>query len=179
MQQLDRATKEYFMLDFGGSRFTHYPSGDTCLRHQWMVGRPDGAKWTEALKEFFARHPDVSVIVNSRFEIIDNANSFPHRGGDFNVGDVILVRVKEGDDDWGVCAKTITARSNFQGSDIVDPYHTFELDDGNAFYWDDHSNGWFTFRQGETDNQRVRLPVPGENVQTLDEKKANSTKWKP
>lgn len=51
MLKLNRSLHtEYFMLDFAGQRFTHYPSGDTCLRHEWMV-YPRRAAWIEKLPD--------------------------------------------------------------------------------------------------------------------------------
>jgi hypothetical protein len=172
MQKLDHSTTaEYFELDMASQRFTHYPSGDTCLRHEWMHGRRYGEAWTKKLTEFFERHPDVSVIVNSRHEIIDSANSLPHRGGDYNVGDIVLVNVAEGEDDWGLCAKTIKERIDLAGDEFFDPHHRFKLDDDTLLFWRDGSNGWFTSApQGEY--IRARRPIEGEETLTLEQKKA-------
>jgi hypothetical protein len=168
---LDRTTTPYFELDFGSDRLTHYPTGDTCLRDEWMRGR-DAAKWTEKLTEFLARHPDTSIIVNARGDIIDNANSFPHRGGDFKVDDVVLVRVRIGDEDWGPCARTVVARREFAGDAVTDVHHWFELDDGSDLGWEQSLNGWFAWRRDPYEHAvRARAPFEGEVVQTLEEKR--------
>ncbi|MCV9963858.1 hypothetical protein OIU34_18435 [Pararhizobium sp. BT-229] len=170
--KLDRSTiAEYFELDFGGDRLTHYPSGDTCLRHQWMRSR-DTAKWTEKLTEFLARHPYASIIANSQGDIIGDANSFPHRGGDFKVDDVVLVTVRIGEDDWGPCARTVVARRDFAGDAVTEAHHWFELDDGTELFWDERRNGWFAWRRDPFEQAgRARAPLEGEVVQTLEEKR--------
>lgn len=176
MKKLDRSvTNEYFELDLGGQRFTHYPSGDTCLKHEWMNERRNRQKWVDQVTAFFERHPDVSVVVNSHYEIIDNANSYPYRGGDYKVGDVVMARVctDANKDDWGMCARTITERVDYPGDKFVDANTTFKLDDGGEFWWDEHNSGWIISSNTSPDGQRRRLrpPVEGEEVLTLDEKK--------
>lgn len=175
--KLDRSTTaEYFELDFGGDRLTRYPTVDTCLRHDWMRGR-DAAKWAEKLTEFLSRHPEASFIVNSRGDIIGDANFFPHRGGDFKVEDVVLVTVKIGDDDWGPCARTVVARREFAGDTVTEPHHWFELDDGTELFWDQGSNGWFAWRRDPHEQaMQARAPLEGEAVQTLEEKR-QSVRW--
>jgi len=43
-------TSEYFMIDYPhDTRVTHYPSGDTCLKHQWMRHGEGQGKWEEKL----------------------------------------------------------------------------------------------------------------------------------
>ncbi len=175
MLKLDRSQhKEYFMLDLAGQRFTHYPSGNTCLRHEWM-DYTRRAAWIEKVTEFFQKHPSISVIVNDRYEIIDNADFYPYRAGDYEVGDVILTRVctDVNRDDWGMCARTITERVDHPKSQYVDEYTIFKLDDGGEFWWDEHNNGWFISATASPDGQkrRVRPPMEGEEVQTLEEKK--------
>jgi hypothetical protein len=180
--KLDRnVTKEYFELDFGGQRFTHYPSGDTCLRHEWMIGYRDGPKWTSKLTDFFAAHPEASVIVSSKYEVIDDANSLPHRGGEYKVGDVVLMRVHEGNENWEWCARTITERLDFPGDAVTEPLTTFKLDDGSGIYWHDHNNGWLTFRMDAPLERslRVRRPVDGEEILTLEERKEAAKAFRP
>ena len=174
MIELDRSVdKEFFMLDFGGQRFTHYPSGDTCLRHPWMYGRKDA--WIEKVTDFFNRYPEISVVVNDRYEVIDNADLYPYRKGEYKVGDIILARIcaDGGREDWGMCARTITERVDHPKSEYVDEYTIFKLDDGSEFWWDEHNNGWFISATDSPDGQkrRVRPPVENEEIATLDEKK--------
>ncbi|MDW9478681.1 hypothetical protein GOB57_08185 [Sinorhizobium meliloti] len=170
--RLDRSTiVEYFELDFGGDRLTHYPSRDTCLRHAWMRGL-DKPKWTEKLTEFLVRHPDASIIANSQGNIIGDANSFPHRGGDFKVGDVVLVPVRVGEEDWGPCARNIVDRRDFAGDHLTEAHHWFELDDGTELFWDDTRNGWFAWRRSPYEEAvRARAPCDGEVILTLEEKR--------
>jgi hypothetical protein len=175
MLKLDRGvTNEYFMLDFAGQRFTHYPSGDTCLRHEWMdYSRRD--KWIEKVTEFFERHPSVSVIVNDRYEIVDDADSYPYRAGDYKVGDVVMARVctDVNRDDWGMCARTVIERIDTPKDAYVDGGTVFKLDDGGEFWWDENNNGWFISAGTSPDEQRrrIRPPLEGEETLTLDEKK--------
>lgn len=168
--RLDRSTtREYFELDFGEYRFTHYPTGDTCLRHQWMVGRQSN-KWTEKLTDFLTRHPEASIIVNSRGDIIDDANSFPHRGGEYKVGDVVLLNLKIDGDDWGPCAKTIIERRETEGDQFFEPHPYFVLDDGSELFWNESRNGWIAWRPEPYEEfGRARAPLEGEVVQTLDQ----------
>jgi hypothetical protein len=183
MQKIDRSiTKEYFELDLGGQRFTHYPSGDTCLKYEWMNEHRNRQKWVEKVTAFFAKHADVSVVVNSKYEIIDDANAYPFRGADFNVGDTVLARVCTDihRDDWGMCARTITEREDFEGDKYVDPYTVFKLDDGGEFWWDEHNNGWFLSASKSPDGQsrRVRPPMEGEEILTLTEKKEAAAQYR-
>lgn len=152
----------YFELDFGGERLTHYPSGDTCLRHPWMRGAVDA--WTQKLKDFLARHPDVNVVINSSGYIIADANDFPQRNSaPFSVGDIVAVREKiDGIEDIGWVSKTVVGSRN-TGIETI-----YDLDDGEELYWADASSGWFAYRHDPYKEPcRVRRPVEGERLQLL------------
>lgn len=183
MVKLDRSiTNEYFELDLGGQRFTHYPSGDTCLKNDWMNEHDKRHVWVEKATAFFKRHPGVSVIVNSKYEIIDNADTYPFRGGDFKIGDTIMARVctDVDRDDWGMCARTIVERTDFPGDKHIDPYSIFKLDDGGEVWWSEHNNGWFLSSQTSPDGQsrRIRPPVEGEEILTLEQKKEDAVRYR-
>lgn len=54
--------EEYILLDFAGfnhdlARFTHYPSGDTCLAQPWM----QHSDWVKKRDPFLAKYPDVTI----------------------------------------------------------------------------------------------------------------------
>lgn len=153
--KLDRAAVgEYFELDFGGSRLTHVPSGDTCLRHPWMSG-PRIEAWDEKLSRFFRKHSNVSTIVNSRLEVIGNADEFPYRGGGFEIGDTVMVRNGVGDASREFVATEVVGRNEDDGS--------FRLENGMQLFWNAGDCGWFAWRREPyVSGDRARKPLEGE-----------------
>lgn len=173
-------TDEYIMLDWvGRGRFTHYPSGDTCLRHEYMVSTHDGRiAWDEKLTAFFARHPEAKIIVSGRYRVLDNVDNLPQSGGGFEVGDTVMVRDEE-DLTWShkiVSSEDVSDRLTYRN----DPTTMYILDDGSKVCWDALSNGWFAFEGSQSkDNMRVRKPFEGEPTPNYDEAHAQTYETAP
>lgn len=168
MPQIDRSSdREYIEIDMGGSRFTHYPSGDTCLRHPWMRGK-DAVKWIEKFQEFAARHPETHVAVNSRHEIIDDIRNYPYLGGGFQVGDLVVTRVR-GMGHPDCVRRIVEARSNGDARfrDPGDVEQSFILDDGQLLYWSSGEDAWLTDDKTGRERSRARRPVEGDDLEWL------------
>lgn len=158
----DRSKDEYIMLDWAGrGRFTHYPSGDTCLRHEWMIGIDGDAKWNAKLEAFLEKHQSTKVIVSSQYNVIDTTDSLqPWKRLPFAVGDSVVVRNREG----AIWSQEVVAIER-QGE-----LANYTLDDGAEVSWDAYSYGWFAYScEPVTDRMRVRKPIAGEVVPTYDE----------
>lgn len=133
----DDLPREFYTLDFPRLvRFTHHPSGDTCLRHQWMIGKDGSAKWQAKLAEFFSRHPGCHLLCSeySR-KPIDDIRNYPVVGGGFDVGDLVVAD--------GI-ARRITSRKEVQKDCDTDHGFVFVLEDGAMLWWRADSDGWFT-----------------------------------
>lgn len=164
--RLDSTRTEYFMLDRSGSRFTHYPSGDTCLRHLWMAER-NAEAWHSALREFFGRHPAASLVVSSDMQVVDDVNSLPCRGGGYDIGDEVVVPARSSDGHEDVRVRTIVERREVAHPQMIGPDHGFTLDDGTSLIWDAFDYGWFVCpappcRQEQP--ARARRPLCGERT---------------
>jgi hypothetical protein len=167
-------TPEYFMIDYPrDTRITHYPSGDTCFKHMWMRSGEGQSQWEEKLIAFLAKYPHVNVVVNGAYEIIDDANDFPHRGGMLKVGDTVMVWHR----DYDYCADRIVRELPYTGTPDHPnhPAKLFELESGNRMYWGGQDDAWHIWdvnHSGTIFNPRVRRPLEGEPTPTLDEKMA-------
>jgi len=162
-------TKEYIVLDFAGRiRFTHQPSGDTCLRHEYMHGRDATLEWQEKFKAFRDRHPDAHVVVNDHREIVDDLRDYPLFGGGFSIGDIVVTR-QRGLGETDAAREIVAIRE-----DGPDAYrepgelgYSFILEDGNFLYWNSLSDGWQTRDRGNAETSRARRVVDGDNLDRL------------
>lgn len=166
--KIDRnETKEYFVIDCK-ARFSlmHLPSGEFCGRSYWMT-MENRDKWEVMFAEFLAKYPNASVLVDQSGEIIDNLNDFPQRGGQFQVGDVVMVFER----DHGYCADKIIGISDEKATieHAVDKGTVYLLESGNCVYWDIDNDLWST-SSNRVFSRRVRRPVAGEELLTLEEK---------
>jgi hypothetical protein len=162
---IDRS-KPYFEVDYPRKvRITHHPSGDTCLRHPWMIGK-DSITWEEKLKEFFERHSDVKELANSRGQIIGNVDDFPNQGGSFVVGDVVIMK----HDEFGEYAEKIVQVIPTKQPllDFGNFHEHYVLESGDEVYWNDGSDTWMSTSKNSI-SQRVRKQREGDPTETLDD----------
>ena len=157
--------KPYFEVDYPRKvRITHYPSGDTCLRHPWMIGK-DSKKWKEKLSAFFEKHSDVKVIANSRGQLVGNVDDFPIQGASFKVGDVVILK----HDEFGEYAEEIVdvIPTKQPLLDFGDFHEHYVLKNGDHIYWSDGSDTWMS--TSKNSNQRVRKQREGDPTETLED----------
>lgn len=158
--------KPFFELDFGGDRFTHYPSGDTCLRHRWMRGHKHLA-WAEKFREFVASHPDCHVVASSRYEVIDDIRRHALLGGGFTVGETVVLLGMPREVLFAVQVAEEVTMSNPVMLEDGHPTH-YILETGDILYWDSDTNGWMTSNRREANHRaRVRPLFAGENAEDL------------
>ncbi len=135
---------EYVEIDMGGRRLTHHPSGDTALRHPWMIESSKGfTDWRDRVLAFVAAHPGCHLMRNVRREVIDDLRRWPYSGGGYAVGDVVVSL-----DGIGAAsvAREVVARVE-EHPDAVDASrldldHHLLLDDGNVLYWSPYEDRW-------------------------------------
>jgi hypothetical protein len=166
--KIDRnETKEFFIIDCK-ARFglIHMPSGEFCGRSHWMT-MENRDKWETKFAEFLAKHPNASVIVDDSGEILDNVNDFPQRGGQFEIGDIVMVFERDHD----YCADKIVGISAEKTTieHPVDKGSLYLLESGNKLYWDIDNDLWMTTSKTAF-SRRARRPVDGEEQLTLNEK---------
>lgn len=163
--QVDRS-KPYFEVDYPRKvRITHYPSGDTCLRHPWMIGK-DSKKWVEKLRAFFEKHSDVKVMANSRGQLIGSVDDFPIQGASFKVGDVVILK----HDELGEYAEEIVEviPTKHHLLDFGDFHEHYVLKSGDEVYWSDGSDTWLSTSKNSI-SQRVRKQRDGDPTETLED----------
>jgi hypothetical protein len=167
MARIDPDT-EHFELDFGGSRFTHQPSGDTCLRQNWMTG-PKWDQWETMFKAFLGRHPDCHTVTDTKGNIVDDIRRSPLAGGGFASGETVVVMDRStGNPEWAL----LIVGTSHHGSQAWDPYPgdvpiSHLLENGETLSWDQHSHGWTTRSRSQDAVVRVRPMLPMENVDDL------------
>lgn len=167
MAQVDR-NAEFVMLDFAsGPRLTHYPSGDTALRHPWMHGR-DAAKWVARVREFMDAHPGARTVCNARWDVIDDLSDHPLSGGSFAVGDSVVTR-REGIGEVDCVREVIAVRHHGPEAhlDPDDARESYVLDDGEILYWSTGHHGWVADARNSDRDARARRPLPGESLEAL------------
>jgi hypothetical protein len=168
--KLDRnVTGEWFVLDFIGSRarFTHLPSGDTCLRHPYMVGTGT-TQWLEKFGDFLSRHPKAHVVVNDHGEIVDDVRDFPISGGGFKVGDLVVTRssgVGKTDCVREIVASVLVPPGSYRDPGDLD--ESFVLENGSVMYWGSDEDGWVARDRTHEERSRARRPVEGDNLERL------------
>jgi len=148
--------KEFIEIDFPRHvRFTHYPSGDTCLKQPWMASSRKGDDaWNEKRKEFFSKHPNAHLVVTAfGHEIVDDVRNFPFMGGGFEIGDEVVSMDGKGE----LIVRVITSRDTSE--------NLFFLEDGTLLYWSDADDGWFTDdKTPYGTGYRARKPLEGEDL---------------
>jgi hypothetical protein len=94
-------------------------------------------------------------------------NDFPQRGGQFEIGDVVMVFERDHD----YCADKIVGNSEEKTTieHPVDKGNLYLLESGNKLYWDVDNDLWMTTSKTAF-SRRARRPVDGEEQLTLDEK---------
>jgi len=163
------ATREYIVLDFAGLiRFTHHPSGDTCLRHSYMHGGDTTLEWQDKFRAFRDRHPNAHVVVNDHREIVDDLRDYPIFGGGFNVGDLVVTR-QRGMGETDAAREIVGIRENGSAAyrEPGELEYSFILEDGNFLYWNSLADGWQTRDRGNAETSRARRVVEGDNLERL------------
>ncbi|BCB22421.1 hypothetical protein [Bosea sp. ANAM02] len=147
-------------IDLGGRRFTHYPSGDTLLRHDYLRWQrqhlPD---WKAMVVAFAARHPDTHLMTDSNRNIIDDIRTWPPLGGRFQVGDFV---VNPGSADRSAVAREIIATAPSVTDTILDFEETYILDDGEQMYWSSDADAWTSKDHLGRSGCRLRPLLPDE-----------------
>lgn len=164
--QVDK-NKPYFGIDYpSGIRITHYPSGDTCLRHRWMIGQGD--KWIEKLNTFLNKHDEVKIMANCRGAYIGHVDDFPIRGGGFKVGESVILHHAE----YGEYAEKIVAAV----PQNVDPrlnlgcfHENYVLESGAKLFWSSGGDSWDTTAEHHSFQSRIRKQRDGDPTINLDE----------
>jgi len=111
-------------------------------------------------------------MVNGAYEIIDDANDFPHRGGMYKVGDNIMVWHRE----YDYCVDRIVGELPYTGTP-EHPNHPavlFQLESGSQMHWSGESDSWQISRNDTVFSTRVRRPLADEPTFTIGEKIAES-----
>lgn len=158
--------KPYFEIDYPRKiRITHYPSGDTCLRHPWMIGK-DTKKWKEKLGAFLEEHSDVKVMANSRGGLIGNVDDLPIKGTSFKVGDLVILK----HDELGEYAEKIIEIIPTKQPllDFGDFHEHYILESGGEVYWSDNSDTWMSTDKN-SNRQRVRKQREGDPTENLED----------
>lgn len=161
--------EEYIELDWKGrGRFTHYPSGDTCIRHDYMVSSSQGdMEWSLKVRDFFAKHPQATAIISGTGKIIDNTANIPMAGGDLSVGDIVILGSSDDPETHIIVERNDVLRTFDRQAD--DPGYTLTLDDGNTLFWDNASFGWFCRDMNSPSTvARARKAFVWENLPQLD-----------
>ncbi|WP_315923024.1 hypothetical protein [Mesorhizobium sp. SP-1A] len=163
--KVDRS-KPYFEVDYPHRvRITHYPSGDTCLRHKWMVGK-GSKKWEDQLKAFFEKHGDVKVMANSRGQLIGNVDDFPIQGASFKVGDIVILQHGELGEYAEEIVKVVPTENAW--ADFGDFREHYILKNGDTVYWDGGGDAWMSTIK-HSHRQRVRKQREGDPTETLED----------
>lgn len=162
--------QEFIEIDFGGDRFTHYPSGDTLMRHPWLREDQNFPKWDEKRRKFFGDHPEAVWLVTlnnvdaGQARVIGDVRDFPWQGG-FDVGDVLVMS----DANRGA----FNARKILDKVEIDSPLfngdlpHHFLLEDGTTLYWSGMQEAWLAADPIRQDTARVRRILPSEDYSKL------------
>lgn len=147
-------------VDLGGRRFTHYPSGDTLLRHDYLRWQrqhlPD---WKAMVVAFAARHPDTPLMTDSNRNIIDDLRTWPTLGGRFRVGDYV---VTPGSVDRDPVAREIIGSIPAVTETILDFEETYVLDDGEHMFWSSDADTWTSRDHLGRTGYRLRSVLPEE-----------------
>jgi len=155
----------YYEIDFPGRlRLTHYPSGFTCLRHDWMTGR-DAARWVDKLRECSDAHPEARYVYDGRGELVGDLRDMPAFGGGFAVGDLVLTRSR-GDRGGGLTAREVVAvRGDGDAAhhDADDAATSYVLEDGSPLYFSGHEGGWMTHALDGRAFERAFRPHPSQD----------------
>lgn len=158
--------KPFFEIDYPRKvRITHYPSGDTCLRHPWMIGK-DTKKWEKKLGEFLEKHSDVKVMASPRGELIGNVEDFPIKGATFMVGDLVVLKHDEFGEYVEKIIEVIPTKSPLLG--FGDFHEHYILESGGEVYWSDSSDTWMSTSKN-SNSQRVRKQREGDPTETLED----------
>lgn len=157
-----------FEIDLGGRRFTHNPSGDTLLRHDYL--RWDTKKhpdWKAQVIAFADRHSDTYLMTDCNRRIVDDIRTWPTVGGRFQVGDFVVTR---GSDERPAVARQIIASVSATGypdRTVLDFDETFILEDGEMMWWSSDSDCWTGRDHRGEFGRRLRPLLPEENVEDI------------
>ena len=161
---------EFIEVDHGGQRYTHHPSGDTLMRHQWMQLGRAAPQWDAKRRDFFCRHPEataLAVVRRGARVVIGDVRDFPWQEG-LKVGDdVVTVGYPDREAD---CSRRIVGTVPITAdADVFEdaPRHCFLLEDGDLLYWSVAYDAWMTRSSDGRPETRARRPYPGEDVEEL------------
>lgn len=158
----------YFVLDYtqNGTRLTHFPTGETLRKGYDGCSGKGLIHWEKRLLDYLTRHANAHLIVNTNYEIVGDANDYPHRNGGFAIGDTVVTP----DAECGHISRQIIRREEECHQEHPNhPKDVFVLDDGSHMFWDSNNDGWFV---DGSQSRRARKPLRGENVTTLEDKLA-------
>ncbi len=163
------APEGYFEIDFPSNRLrlTHYPSGDTALRHDYMFDGEGAEKWSAKLRELTDAHPGAHGIHNSRGKLVADIRDYPALGGGFSVGDLVVTRTEDGFDvARGIVSSFQNGAPEYRGPG--EPAEAFRLEDGHTLYFSTSDGGWMaTCSHG--DRERARRVLPGDDLDAIRE----------
>ena len=159
---------QYIMIDLGGRCFTHYPSGDTLLRHDYLRWqRQKFPDWKASVLAFVARHPETHLMTDTNLQVIDDIRTWPTVGGEYKVGDFVVAR---GSRDRPLVAREIVGAESALGypdRSILDFDQVFILEDGEKMWWSSDSDCWSSRDHLGNSGLRLRPVLPGENLSDM------------
>lgn len=158
------AYKEYFYLDHKhGPRFTHFPSGDTCLMQPAHLGSASGRlDWDAKMKAFVEEHPNAHVVVTYSHIIVDDLRKHPNTGLGFAPGDDVAVINEDGE----LRLHTVAERLPVNPICLGDLDYELRLDDGTRLHWEFSEQAWVADKQAPWSHMtRARSPLEGEIIQ--------------
>ena len=166
---------EYIEVDRGGCRFTHYPSGDTLMRHEWLQQPSHFGKWDELRRAFFDSHPEANLLLgnmrgidSTKLSLIGDVNDFPWRDG-FKRGDIVVT--PKGNPEEGNLARLIVDElpngdPRFLSADDLEI--SYILEDGSVMFWSPQGEQWNITGGDMADamrrNVRVRRPHSSDDI---------------
>lgn len=163
------APEGYFEIDFPSNRLrlTHYPSGDTALRHDFMFDGEGAEKWSAKLRDLTEAHPGAHGIHNSRGTLVADIRDYPALGGGFSVGDLVVTRNEDGFDvARGIVSSFPNGAPEYRGAG--EPAEAFRLEDGHTLYFSTSDGGWMaTCSHG--DRERARRVLPSDDLEVIRE----------
>lgn len=163
--------EEAIEVDRGGCRFTHIPSGDTLVRHDYFHQRAMVDAWTDKMKAFLAAHPQAVSLVSrtgehSGFSVIGDVRDFPWQEG-FAVGDNV-VTISRGDYEVDCCRQIVgVVAGAYQPLSKNELGHHYLLEDGQPLYWASTYDCWHSTSKDGRGETRSRRLYAGEDAERL------------